>query len=677
MSLFKLHSEYQPSGDQPEAIAALQRNLRSGVAEQTLRGVTGSGKTFTLANVIAQQDKPVLVLSHNKTLAAQLYSEFKGFFPENAVEYFISYYDYYLPESYIPQTDTYIAKDASINDNLERLRLSTTASLIERRDVIVVASVSCIYGLGSPEDYAELCLVVKPGDRMDRDALLRRLVEIQYERNDQSPEFGQFRVRGDAVDIFEPQRDNFIRISFWGDELESISRHHAVSGALKSRAKEVMVFPCKHFVMPKRRIENAVDAIMAEMRERVQWFENNGRLVEAQRLYQRVTYDLEMMRELGYCSGIENYSYYLSRRLSATRPFCLIDYFPGEFLTVIDESHVTLPQLQGMFKADRNRKGTLIEHGFRLPSALENRPLRFEEFEQLRQGTIYVSATPGPYELTHSGSHVVEQVIRPTGLLDPVVELRPLEGQVDDVLAEIRLCVARGERVLVTTLTKKNSERLSDYLSELGVRASYLHSELDALERVRVLSKLRAGDFDCLIGINLLREGIDLPEVALVAILDADKEGFLRSDRSLIQVAGRAARNERGRVILYGDVVTPAMQKLLDVSREHRIRQMAYNEEYDIVPTTIKGGMRLTISDAVEAVSGRKPSKSAGDAARQVFGEDGMSSGEVMVQNLSTEEYEELVEELEREMLEAAESLEFERAADLRDRVRALKKTKK
>ncbi len=677
MSLFKLHTEFQPAGDQPEAIAALTRGLAAG-ERQVLRGVTGSGKTFTLANVIAGLDRPVLVLSHNKTLAAQLFSEFKSFFPENAVEYFISYYDYYLPESYIPATDTYIAKDASINDNLEKLRLSSTASLIERRDVIVVASVSCIYGLGSPEDYSELCLFAKPGDRFERNEFLRRLVDIQYERNDTAPEAGQFRVRGDAVDIFEPQRDDFLRISFWGNELESIARHSAVSGAFKSRIREVMIFPCKHFVMPRSRIEGARDRILEEMRERVAWFERHGQLVEAQRLYQRVTYDLEMMKELGYCSGIENYSYYLSSRLPGSRPYCLLDYFRENFLTVIDESHATLPQLQGMFKADRSRKQTLIDHGFRLPTALENRPLRFEEFESVVTDAVYVSATPGPYETEQCHGHIVDQVIRPTGLLDPVVELRPLEGQVDDVLAEIRLAVGKGQRILVTTLTKKSSERLADYLTELGVRAAYLHSDLDALERVRVLGKLRAGDFDCLIGINLLREGIDLPEVALVAILDADKEGFLRSDRSLIQVAGRAARNAAGRVILYGDTVTPSMQRLIDVSKEHRLKQMAYNQAHGVVPRTIVKSQRVTIGDAIEAVTGgrKKKDKSAADAAHQVFGDGAYDAGSVMVRNLSAEEYQELIDELEREMLEAAEALEFERAADLRDRVRSLGKSR-
>lgn len=550
MSLFQLHAPYKPAGDQPQAIAKMVENLRNQQRFQTLLGVTGSGKTFTLANAIAQSDRPVLVLSHNKTLAAQLYSEFKAFFPENAVEYFISYYDYYLPESYIPQTDTYIAKDASINENIEKLRLAATASLVERRDVIVVASVSCIYGLGSPDDYADLCVRIEVGDTTGRDEILRRLVDIQYARNDASPEKGEFRVRGDVIDVYEPQRDDYIRVSFFGDEIESIERRDVVSGKVKTRPKYVTMFPCKHFVLPPERIQSASDAILAEMADRVGYFERNNLLVEAQRLYQRVTYDLEMMKEIGYCSGIENYSMYLANRRPGSRPYCLLDFFPRDFLTVIDESHVTLPQLQAMYRADRNRKQVLVDHGFRLPSALENRPLQFEEFERLTGDTIFVSATPGEFELSRSGAPV-ELIVRPTGLLDPVIEIRPLEGQVDDVIAEVRRAAAAGERTLVTTLTKKASERLADYLAELGIKAAYLHSELDALERVRVLNKLRDGDFDCVIGINLLREGIDLPEVAVVAILDADKEGFLRSERSLVQTAGRAARNKAGRAILY------------------------------------------------------------------------------------------------------------------------------
>ena len=669
MGLFKLHAPFTPAGDQPQAIEQLVRNLRNGRQFQTLLGVTGSGKTFTLAAAIEKLDRPVLVLSHNKTLAAQLYSEFKAFFPENAVEYFISYYDYYLPESYIPQTDTYIAKDASINENIEKLRLSATASLVERRDVIVVASVSCIYGLGSPDDYADLCVRVEVGDTCDRDEILRRLVEIQYNRNDSAPEKGEFRVRGDVVDIYEPQRDDFIRISFFGDEVEAIERREAVSRKIKTRPRCVTLFPCKHFVLPPERIQAASEAILAEMAERVAWFERNNLLVEAQRLYQRVTYDIEMMKEIGYCSGIENYSMYLSNRRPGMRPYCLFDFFPPDFLTVIDESHVTLPQLQAMYKADRSRKQVLIDHGFRLPTALENRPLRFEEFEQLSGDTIFVSATPGPYELGKSG-RPVELVVRPTGLLDPVIEVRPLEGQVDDVIAEIRRAAASGERTLVTTLTKKSSERLADYLSELGIRASYLHSELDALERVRVLNKLRDGDFDCVIGINLLREGIDLPEVALVAILDADKEGFLRSERSLVQTAGRAARNKAGRVILYADNITPSMQGLLDQTAARRARQIEYNEAHHIEPRTIRKEKKLTIGEIIAPDSGRKGKSAMPKLAGTML----TDTADLDAFDLSAADQEALIAELTAEMLSAAEALEFERAADLRDRIRMLKK---
>ncbi len=675
MGLFQLHSNYQPAGDQPEAIKTLLRQLRAGRKEQILLGVTGSGKTFTLANVIAQLDRPVLVLSHNKTLAAQLFSEFKGFFPDNAVEYFISYYDYYLPESYIPQTDTYIAKDASINENIEKLRLSATASLVERRDVIIVASVSCIYGLGSPDDYADMCVTLEIGDTIGRDEVLRRLVDIQYERNDTAPEKGQFRVRGDSVDVYEPQRDDFIRITFWGDEIESLERRNAVNGAIKTRPRKVTLFPCRHFVLPQERIEAAAAGITAEMRARVAEFEQAGRLVEAQRLYQRVTYDLEMMREIGYCSGIENYSMYLSNRLPGSRPYCLLDFFPDDFLTVVDESHVTLPQLQAMYKADRNRKQTLIEHGFRLPSALDNRPLKFDEFEALKGDTIYVSATPGPYELARGGQPV-EQVVRPTGLLDPLIEVRPLEGQIDDVMAEIRAVAARGQRTLVTTMTKKSAERLADYLTELGINTSYLHSEMDALERVRVLSRLRAGDFDCLIGINLLREGIDLPEVALVAILDADKEGFLRSERSLVQVAGRAARNADGRVILYGDTVTPSMKALIEGSAARRARQEEYNRRNGIVPKNIVRNVTPTINEVVTAGAPAKKRPVPVRLAGTVLDAAGTADGAVDFDRLglNAQELEQLTAELEKEMLEAAEALEFERAADLRDRLKALGK---
>ena len=614
----------------------------------------------------------MLVLSHNKTLAAQLYSEFKAFFPENAVEYFISYYDYYLPESYIPQTDTYIAKDASINENIEKLRLAATASLVERRDVIVVASVSCIYGLGSPDDYADLCVRIEVGDTTGRDEILRRLVDIQYARNDASPEKGEFRVRGDVLDVYEPQRDDYIRVSFFGDEIESIERRDVVSGKVKTRPKYVTMFPCKHFVLPPERIQSASDAILAEMADRVGYFERNNLLVEAQRLYQRVTYDLEMMKEIGYCSGIENYSMYLANRRPGSRPYCLLDFFPRDFLTVIDESHVTLPQLQAMYRADRNRKQVLVDHGFRLPSALENRPLQFEEFERLTGDTIFVSATPGEFELSRSGAPV-ELIVRPTGLLDPVIEIRPLEGQVDDVIAEVRRAAAAGERTLVTTLTKKASERLADYLAELGIKAAYLHSELDALERVRVLNKLRDGDFDCVIGINLLREGIDLPEVAVVAILDADKEGFLRSERSLVQTAGRAARNKAGRAILYADNVTPSMQKLIDQTNARRERQMAYNKEHGIVPETIRKGRNFTIGEIVAPDSGDRKKSKMPKLAGTMF----TDATDISELGLSETDLDALINELTGEMRSAAEALEFERAADLRDQIRKLRPPRK
>ena len=672
MSLFQLHAPYKPAGDQPQAIAKMVENLRNQQRFQTLLGVTGSGKTFTLANAIAQSDRPVLVLSHNKTLAAQLYSEFKAFFPENAVEYFISYYDYYLPESYIPQTDTYIAKDASINENIEKLRLAATASLVERRDVIVVASVSCIYGLGSPDDYADLCVRIEVGDTTGRDEILRRLVDIQYARNDASPEKGEFRVRGDVIDVYEPQRDDYIRVSFFGDEIESIERRDVVSGKVKTRPKYVTMFPCKHFVLPPERIQSASDAILAEMADRVGYFERNNLLVEAQRLYQRVTYDLEMMKEIGYCSGIENYSMYLANRRPGSRPYCLLDFFPRDFLTVIDESHVTLPQLQAMYRADRNRKQVLVDHGFRLPSALENRPLQFEEFERLTGDTIFVSATPGEFELSRSGAPV-ELIVRPTGLLDPVIEIRPLEGQVDDVIAEVRRAAAAGERMLVTTLTKKASERLADYLAELGIKAAYLHSELDALERVRVLNKLRDGDFDCVIGINLLREGIDLPEVAVVAILDADKEGFLRSERSLVQTAGRAARNKAGRAILYADNVTPSMQKLIDQTNARRERQMAYNKEHGIVPETIRKGRNFTIGEIVAPDSGDRKKSKMPKLAGTMF----TDATDISELGLSETDLDALINELTGEMRSAAEALEFERAADLRDQIRKLRPPRK
>lgn len=648
--MFKLVSDFKPAGDQPEAITALAEGLKHGKRHQTLLGVTGSGKTFTLANVISQFDKPVLVLSHNKTLAAQLYSEFKAFFPENAVEYFISYYDYYLPEAYIPQTDTYIAKDASINEEIERLRLSATSSLIERKDVIIVASVSCIYGLGSPEDYENMCVSVETGNTLDRNELLRRLIDIQYERNDTAPVAGQFRVRGDSLDVFLPQRDEFIRIGFWGDEIEKLTQHNTLTGNIKNQPDKIVFFPCRHFVLPSERIKWACSNILKEMEERVAYFEKQGLLVEAQRLYQRTTYDVEMMKEIGYCSGIENYSRHLSGRAPGSRPHCLIDFFPKDFITIIDESHVTIPQLRAMFQADRTRKHTLVDHGFRLPSALDNRPLTFDEFNEITCPVIFVSATPSKYEIDLSAG-AVEQVVRPTGLLEPEISVRALNGQIDDLINEVHECVKRKERVLVTTMTKKSAERLSDYLHDLGLKVKYIHSELDALQRAKIICELRKGDFDCLVGINLLREGIDLPEVALVAILDADKEGFLRSEKSLIQVAGRAARNINGKVILYAEKITESMSALIKLSNKRRFKQQEFNKEHGIKPKTIVKAIREDI-----AIYSESPKKKAETVTDESISE------------------ETLMAELEKEMLEAAESLEFERAAYLRDIIKSRQK---
>ncbi len=646
---FQLYSEFEPAGDQPGAIQALVRGLRQGRRCQTLLGVTGSGKTFTLANVIREVQRPVLVISHNKTLAAQLYSEFRGFFPENAVEYFVSYYDYYQPEAYIPQTDTYIAKDASINEGIEKLRLAATSALMERRDVIVVASVYCIYGLGSPEDIERMQVRLAAGMEIERDALLRDLVAMQYSRNDIAPQRGNFRVAGDTVDVFPSYRDDFYRLEFWGETIEAISRRDPLTGRVLDRPEAVAVFPAKHFVMPQERIERAEASILAELHERVREFENSGRLVEAQRLYQRTMYDLEMLKEVGYCHGIENYSRHLSGRPPGARPYTLLDYFPEDFITIIDESHVTIPQLRAMYRADRNRKQVLVEHGFRLPSALDNRPLNFEEFFELVGQVIFVSATPGPFELERTTP--VEQVVRPTGLLDPEVEVRPLAGQVDDLIEEVRKCAARGERVLVTTLTKRTAEDLADYLRDLGLRVRYMHSEMDAIERVDVIRGLRAGDFDCLVGINLLREGLDLPEVSLVAILDADKEGFLRSETSLIQTTGRAARHVHGKVILYAEQMTESMRRMIRLTRERRARQAAYNREHGITPRSVRRAVQASLHRGDEA----------GTVAASVLRE---SDGDYDVN--------EVLRALESEMRQAADALEFERAAMLRDQILAL-----
>ncbi len=651
MSAFQLVSEYRPSGDQPEAIAQLVAGFRSGMKAQVLEGVTGSGKTFTMANVIREIGIPTLVISHNKTLAAQLFGELKAFFPENAVEYFVSYYDYYQPEAYIPQTDTYIAKDSAINDEIERFRLSATNSLLLRDDVIVVASVSCIYGLGSSEDYTGMTLSLAKGQEVDRDAMLARLVEIQYQRNDFEPQPGVFRVRGDTVDVFPSYNNRIgIRLSLFGDELEAISEFDPASGRTTRRLDRTIVSPAKHFVMPHERVMDAMAGIEAELAERVAWFEANGKYLEAQRLQQRTRYDMEMFREIGYCTGIENYSRHLAGRPPGSPGECLMDYFRKPFLTIVDESHVSIPQIRGMYNGDQARKTILVEHGFRLPSAKDNRPLNFEEFNAKVGQALYVSATPAPYERGIAGQ-VVSQVIRPTGLLDPPVEVRPLKGQIDDLMEEVRSCAERGDRVLATTLTKRTAEDLSQYLRDSGLRVEYLHADIDTLERIAILSRLRKGDFDALIGINLLREGLDLPEVALVAVLDADKEGFLRSATSLIQTAGRTARHEMGRVILYADRITDSMRTMIETTERRRRRQIAYNEEHGITPHSVKRA--LNEDDAVRSV--------AGEIEERIIAEDGADYDVARA-----------VADIQREMLEAAEALEFERAAALRDELREL-----
>ncbi len=656
VSPFKLVSGYQPTGDQPEAIEALLSGLQAGRRFQVLEGVTGSGKTFTVANVIARHGRPALVVSHNKTLAAQLYAELKAFFPENAVEYFVSYYDYYQPEAYIPQTDTYIEKDSAINEEIERMRLSATNSLINREDVIIVASVSCIYALGSPEDYKQMMVSLRRGEELDRDAVLRKLVEIQYARNDYEPLPGTFRVRGDTLDVFPSyNHQQGLRIEFFGEQVERIQRIEPLTGRVEASLESVSISPARHFVMPEGKIGKALEAIRQEMEERVTELEGQNKLLEAQRLRMRTTYDLEMLRETGFCGGIENYSRQLSGRAPGERPATLIDFFQGDFLTVVDESHVTLPQVRGMYNGDQARKRTLVEHGFRLPSALDNRPMRFEEFLSCTGAMLFTSATPGPYELEQAGGSI-PQVIRPTGILDPVVEVRPLSNQVDDLIEEIRTRAERKERVLVTTLTKKTSEDLSEYLQNIGIRVKYLHSDIDALERVEILRGLRKADFDCLIGINLLREGLDLPEVSLVAVLDADKEGFLRSETALIQTAGRAARHLGGRVILYADKVTDSMRRMLDKTRARRERQEAHNQKHGITPRQIQKSIQ-------ESMSVEKESR---EIEENVLRETGVDY------NVA-----EVIASLEKEMLEAAEALEFERAALLRDQVFELKATLK
>jgi len=649
---FDLVSKYKPRGDQPQAIKELTESIQAGNRFQTLLGVTGSGKTFTMANVIQNLDRPTLVISHNKTLAAQLFSEFKQFFPHNAVEYFVSYYDYYQPEAYIPQTDTYIEKDSAINETIEKLRLSATSSLLSRRDVIVVSSVSCIYGLGSPEDYFEMMARIEVGSEMGREDLLRKFVDMQYNRNDVAFERGNFRVRGDTVEICPSYTEEAVRIEFFGDRVEQITRFEPLTGHKIESNNSVSIYPAKHWVLPYSKIVRAFDAIKAEMKDRVAWFESQNKLVEAQRLYSRTTYDLEMLKEMGFCGGIENYSRHLSNRSPGERPFTLIDFFPKDYLLIIDESHVTVSQIGAMYAGDRSRKTTLVEHGFRLPSALDNRPLNSTEFDGLINQCTFVSATPGPNEISRSAV-VAEQIIRPTGLIDPAVTIKPLKGQIDDLIEQCRERAEKQERVLVTTLTKRTAEDLTDYLREVGIRVKYLHSEIDAIERVEVLRGFRAADFDVLVGINLLREGLDLPEVSLVAILDADKEGFLRSATSLIQTAGRAARHINASVILYADVMTDSIKKFLATTEYRRTKQLAYNKEHGITPKTVKRELQLSLADLTKA--------RAVEASVLREAPGGYQTAEML-------------RELEAEMLEAAENLQFEKAAILRDQIDELKK---
>ncbi len=649
---FRLESPFQPAGDQPQAIAALVQAQAQARTFQVLKGVTGSGKTFTMANVIQQLQRPTLVISHNKTLAAQLYSEFREFFPHNAVHYFVSYYDYYQPEAYIPQRDIYIEKDASINQEIDRLRLASTSALVSRRDVIIVASVSCIYGLGSPDDYRKMMVALRVGESVERDDLLRRLVDIQYERNDVAFERGRFRVRGDCIEVWPSYEEFGFRIELWGDEIEKLSLIHPTSGSVVRQEPQLFIYPAKHFVMPEERISQAVDEIRQELEQQLAKFRAEGKLLEAQRLNARTRYDMEMLLEVGYCPGVENYSRPLSGRPPGSTPETLFSFFPRDFLLMVDESHVTVPQIRAMYAGDRSRKETLVEHGFRLPCALDNRPLRFEEWEQRIHQVVFVSATPGDYELEKSGGEIVEQIVRPTGLLDPVVEVVPARGQVPHLLEQIRERAAVSERVLVTTLTKRMAEDLSAYLIDNGVKCKWLHSELDAFERVELLRDLREGHFEALVGVNLLREGLDLPEVSLVAILDADKEGFLRSETSLIQTIGRAARNVNAKVILYADRVTESMRRAIEETERRRATQEAYNREHQITPETIRKSIRHGIE--AEAAAHRNANAAIG------------VTGDTQV---DTQEY---IQELQAEMMAAAEALQFEQAAAIRDRIAAI-----
>jgi excinuclease ABC subunit B len=656
MNQFKLESTYKPTGDQPQAIRQLLEGINAGVKDQVLLGVTGSGKTFAMANVIAQLNRPTLIISHNKTLAAQLYGEFKGFFPRNAVEYFISYYDYYQPEAYIPSSDTYIEKDASKNDDIDRLRLKSTAALLERRDVIIVASVSCIYSLGSPDEWKEYVLLLELGQKAEREQIMKQLVRIQYSRNDVAFERATFRVRGNFIEVHPGDENIGIRIELDDEKVVKLSQFDPLTGTVMETRDRVAIYPTKHFVVSPPRLETAFQGIEEELKWRVADLTNQGKLLEAQRIQQRTKYDLELIKELGYCSGIENYSRYLSGRQEGERPFCLLDFFPRDFLLIVDESHVTIPQIGGMYAGDRSRKETLVEFGFRLPSAMDNRPLRFPEFESMVNQVIYTSATPADYELNRSQGRVIEQIIRPTGLVDPEVEVKPIAGQIDDLLEQIRQRVERKERVLVTTLTKKMSEDLAEYLDQAGVRVRYMHSEIDAIERVEILRGLRLGEFDVLVGINLLREGLDLPEVSLVAILDADKEGFLRSARSLIQVSGRAARHVQGKVIMYADRITDSMKKALEEMNRRRTVQLAYNKKHGITP--------LSIIKSIEEVM---LATSVADSKQEVVRDE---LAAYKVSGLSNEE---IMAQLEKAMFEAAASMDFERAAVIRDQIKTLK----
>ncbi|MCB9258253.1 MAG: excinuclease ABC subunit UvrB [Ignavibacteriales bacterium] len=667
MNKFELVSNYKPSGDQPEAIKQLTEGILTGEKHQVLLGVTGSGKTYTISNVIKNVNKPTLIISHNKTLAAQLYSEFKSFFPNNPVEFFISYYDYYQPEAYVVKRDLYIEKDFSVNEEIDRLRLKATTSLIEgRNDVIIIASVSCIYGIGAPDQYAQQILFLKKGQIIERKKILRSLIDIYYVRNDIEFTRGTFRARGDVIEIIPAyQYEEAIRLEFWDDEIEKISLIDAITGDFIQEVDSIPVYPAKYFVTTKSQVSKAIQTIDEELKERLKYYWAEEKYLEAQRIEQRTRYDIEMMREIGYCSGVENYSRHMDGRPPGSRPSCLFDYFPKDYLLVIDESHVTIPQIRGMYLGDRSRKETLVEHGFRLPSALDNRPLKFDEYENLTNQVIYVSATPGDYELTKTGGAYVEQIIRPTGLLDPEIEIRPIKGQIDDLIGEIRARAKNNERVLVTTLTKKMAEDLTDYLDKINIKVRYIHSDIDALERVEIIRDLRIGDFDVLVGVNLLREGLDLPEVSLVAIIDADKEGFLRSERSLMQTAGRTARNVNGKVIMYADVITKSMSKTINETNRRRKLQIHYNKENNITPQTIfKSREDILNSTSIAELRKKEPEHEASFA----------KVAEPVLKYMSNDQKKDLIQQLEEEMLNAAKDLEFERAASLRDEIERLKK---